>query len=201
MKLAKKVEKVITPFLTSLANKYNGKLYGLDNKFKSEESALRKILSHIEDDTVINKKNSAYLDEKVEDLKDYLRYTIVLDEKNFTDNVSKILQELKDNDYKLMDLKNRFNEIYYKDISSHYFDNKTIKIQFVFELQFHTEESLKAKEISHLLYEITREFQTDLDQISENIMENIYKAIRKLYNEVPIPTDIDKIEEVNSKND
>lgn len=197
LQLAEKVEKVITPFLTNLAEKYNGKLHGLNYKFKSEESALRKILSHIDDDTSTNKNNSAYLDKKVEELKDYLRYTIVLDENGFTDNVSNILRELKDNDYKLMDLKNRFNEPYYKDISSHYFDNKTIKIQFIFELQFHTEKSLKAKEISHSLYEITREFEADLTQISEKIMEKIYETIRTLYNEVPIPEDVDKIKEKN----
>ena len=193
MQLAEKVEQSVTPFLSKLAEKYNGELYGLDNRFKTEKSALRKILSHIEDDMQENKDDKEYLNRKVTELKDYLRYTIVLKEENFTDNVNCILNALKENNYELTDLKNRFNDPFYKDISSHYFNDDIIKIRFVFELQFHTKYTLKAKNITHHLYEIVREFESDLRELNESIVKNIYEAIRKLYNEIPIPKDIDEI--------
>ena len=87
----------------------------------------------------------------------------------------------------------RFNDPFYKDISSHYFNDDIIKIRFVFELQFHTKYTLKAKNITHHLYEIVREFESDLRELNESIVKNIYEAIRKLYNEIPIPKDIDEI--------
>lgn len=137
LELAKKIEPLVTSFLEKTARNNGGVLHGLEYKFKTLPSALRKINDIIADENVENKFEKNYLDQKVSGLKDYLRYTVVLKEENFTENVEKIIKELKNNDYKLNDLKNRFkNDAIYKDINSHYFNDEVFKFHFYLNYNF-----------------------------------------------------------------
>lgn len=189
----KVVENDFTPFLEELVASNNGKLYGLEHRFKSETSAYRKILLHIKDENVKNKRKIDYLNEKVSELKDYLRYTIIFNENDFTSNVIEILKSLKKT-YQLLDLKNRFSNEKYKDISTHW------KVDsFVVEIQFHTKMTIDAKEITHYLYEIVREYEDKLRKISDIIMNNITAAVIKIYEKIPIPEYVDKIGENDFK--
>ena len=51
-----------------------------------------------------------------------------------------------------------------------------------FELQFHTKESLEAKELAHKLYEKQR-----LPETPEKEKESLAREMDKIFNEVPVP--------------
>ncbi len=195
MSRIKKFEPNITNTLETIAKENEGIMVGLETKFKSFESTLRKIKSKIKDKGALFL--TAYIFEReLINLKDLLRYTIVYEPAHFTQSVKNTLDELKKLNYSLKELKNRFEDEVYKDIITHYsIDDDSIKINFTFEVQFHTPETLKLKSISHHLYEITRQYEIKLNKIDKSIKDNILKALIELYKETEIPEGVSDIQE------
>ena len=115
-------------------------LTGLQYKIKTKQSTVRKM--------------KAYGTMDVSELYDVLRYTFVISD-NFVEMVSRIIQTLHAN-----------NIVINKDYSSNYFcEGNTYKgfnglfmynKHLPIEIQFHTPESLRIKEITHKLYEESR---------------------------------------------
>lgn len=197
LELAKVCEKVTTIFLNDLCLKYDCKMEGLENKFKTVESALGKAKRVIKE-TYIEKENQLLdieeLKNIVSGIKDYLRYTIVINKDEFVSVIKNIIYDLTDNLYSVLKLKNRFGQANYKDVISWW--NKPKVFDFTFEIQFHTPESIAAKRASHAIYEVVREYKNEFDSISPEIVEKLNIASEKIFGSVPIPKDIDNIKDI-----
>ena len=129
VKLAKQYERNITRNLKRLCKKYKGKLQGLNYKIKDTDKVMLKI----------KLKGEKY------ELRDILRYTIVFPTYKYTRGVYDIFIDLmNDESYKT---KHRWVKQQwcvgdmYQGINTSW----EFKKSFIFELQFHTEESFIAK--------------------------------------------------------
>ena len=192
MKYAFNEEPSITNMLNSLANANNGKLDGLNFRIKTKESVTRKIITQLE---ATNDYSNKAIKNEVNNIKDYLRYTIVLDDNTYSKNVISILSELKCKNYKLIGYKNRFKDLFYKDIICHFISNAENN-NFKFEIQFHTKDSLRAKNITHYLYEIIRE---DKKISIEKIIYQIRNAMLEEYNSISEPNNTDIIDKYSNE--
>lgn len=119
----------------------------------------------------------------------------MLDDNTYSKNVISILSELKCKNYKLIGYKNRFKDLFYKDIICHFISNAENN-NFKFEIQFHTKDSLRAKNITHYLYEIIRE---DKKISIEKIIYQIRNAMLEEYNSISEPNNTDIIDKYSNE--
>lgn len=144
----------VTETLTKFANEHNGEMQGLHNRMKTEESLVRKIKSDMAEKGLDAQKAA-------DEINDALRYTMTFeDHKNFTDSVLSVEEKLKADGYSRYDTKykNMFGpEKVYEGYNTVWVNNDNGDL---FELQFHTTDSLRIKSINHTLY---KEFRTSED--------------------------------------
>ena len=164
----KEVEPDVTKIMKSL-EKEGAHLEGLDYRLKSGESLSRKILSdaHVKGVT---------LEEAATSIGDSLRYTLVIDETNYSDIVSKSLRQLQNDGYSISKVKNFWGDEIYQGINVSVVTPGGIKIG----LQFHTEASYYTKEVlNHSYYEIARSETATIDEIinaNDAMIENQSKV-------------------------
>ena len=143
-------EPQITADVISSVEGVDGKMYGLKARLKQPTSMAGKIGQD-------SKEDNLTFTEAGDNIKDAVRYTAIVDEKNFTNNYNTIKSSLEDKGYKEVRCKN-FYELYangkseQKAVQCIYEDPQGYK----FELQFHTPTSQGAKELNHPLYEEQR---------------------------------------------
>ena len=158
-----KNEPIITKIITDTANKNNIKLSGLENKLKTLKSTLDKIFTRKELKTV----SDAY---------DIIRYTMVINKNEYYKKKNIILEQLQIQEIEIVEEKDYWNniEVDYKGIN----EKLLLKIKNQkFELQFHTPESLLAKNKSHKVYEILRSPNIPFIQ-----KDRIKQRIKQIYN-------------------
>lgn len=177
--IAKEKDIVITKDLQNIIDKTNGRLAGLDYRIKSTDSLVRKLIDKSE-------AKSISVDEYASKITDILRYTNVSTTKNFTGNYYSIIDNLIKKSYNIVEVTNTLGDINasYRGINCLVSD----KDGYIFELQFHTEESLNIKEVNHKLYEELRLKTTNKARQLE-----LYKEMQKKSTEIPMPPDITKI--------
>lgn len=177
--IAKEKDIVITKDLQSIIDKTNGRLAGLDYRIKSTDSLVRKLIDKSE-------AKSISVDEYASKITDILRYTNVSTTKNFTGDYYSIIDNLIKKSYNIVEVTNTLGDINasYRGINCLVSD----KDGYIFELQFHTEESLNIKEVNHKLYEELRLKTTNKARQLE-----LYKEMQKKSTEIPMPPDITKI--------
>lgn len=150
LKHINKIEPNITKFLKDVSNSENSELFGLDYRIKTKESLIRKIISD-------SKEKAISVKETTNQINDILRYTMINDDESFTYKYFKIIEKMKEKGYNIVRVKNTFVDgVTYKGI------NTLVKTKSgdIFELQFHTPESIKVKEDDlHKLYEKTKTFK------------------------------------------
>ena len=168
-KLATKNEPDITRILKEIINTNTKhfctiEIRQIDENFKIKtfESLLRKIIN--DDNEEKKKKEEEKEKGKEKEIYDTLRYTYIV---TFTDPkqtdlsecISHINKLLEDKQINLVRTKNFFcpNNTY-KGINNVYTYNN-----YKFELQFHTDTSIKIKEINHYLYEKERSLNSETD--------------------------------------
>lgn len=134
--------------------------------------------------------NSDLKEKSLEDIMngtyDIVRYTDLVESDKFVDDYYQIMDELTKKGYKVQRVKNTFND----DTKSYKGVNTVVESPtgYKFELQYHTPESMKVKEINHKLYEMAR-----LDTTSEEEKAKLRNEMNKNSNKLkPIPK-IDKI--------
>ena len=182
IKTAKKYEKDITKYLKTLCKKYNGALMGLKYKFKNPKKVMSKL----------KRKGYDY------QLRDILRYTIVIPTDKYTRGVYDIFTDLMNNNI----YKTKHNWIkqqwclgdMYQGINTSWEYNG----EFIFELQFHTHESFKAKTegVLHELYDTYNLGKCDSLYIGDKkyIENKCHKNRDKmitLEDEIPVPMELD----------
>lgn len=180
---ARKKEPKITKDVKASSNH----LYGLQHKLKTKESIIRKI------DTDHDEKNISHK-EAASDIKDAVRYTQIADNKNFVKEYNNFKSKMSDKGYTEVRCKNNFTaynegKVKHKSVQSVFED----KDGYLFEVQFQTPESQRAKNKKTPLYEERR--RSDISKERATELEN---KMTKLMDPVPTPDDIDKIKSYNN---
>ena len=138
-------------------------------------------------------------DQCVNDINDYVRYTMGCTTKNLKDNYEKTVKMLEKKGYSLVKVKN-FYEV---DPMKNPFRGLTCVFESgtgtKFELQFHTPQSFAAKEVQHPLYEIDRGDKGYKPSPEEH--EQLQARMRAVATEdkVPRPKSIEKIQSFKRK--
>lgn len=181
LKKAESVEPKITNDLSEVVSQGTGKLEDMDFLFKGKDSLISKL---------IEKSNLKWItiEEYAGKITDVLRYTDVSEEQKLAQDYFKIIESLKNKAYNIIKVRNTFNvpDSVYRGINTLVKDKTGIG--YVFELQFHTPESLKVNKINHKLYEEYRLSTT-------NNLRKCYLAFIMAQNSknVPVSTNVEKI--------
>lgn len=131
-----------------LLESIDAKLINLETKVKDSNSLSKKILR----DSMISKKS---IEEISYEIYDTIRYTLVIDDKTYINNVEKSLNLLLNLGYKIIlnKFKNKWGNTIYQGINVGLITPYDVKI----EIQFHTNQSFVTKEyLNHTYYEIYR---------------------------------------------
>lgn len=154
-------------------------MFGLKNKFKSQESLTRKLITE-------SYGNLRKMTKKAKTINDVLRYTFVLPIQTYADFVHQIIERLSNLDYQVPEHKiwNAWQNIGterdrgYRGINITIISSQNQK----FELQFHTRASFELKTETHDLYKEARLTET-LPERREEIKEIVLKKAEKI--EIP----------------
>lgn len=159
-------EPYITERISSIIDKIDScYLDGLEYRTKSLSSTREKVLIRKE----VNSINELF---------DVVRYTAVSKTKDYIKNKDKILKDLEKKSFKIYQEKNTWLRNGYKGINVKLISPNNIK----FELQFHTEQSLEAKEKVHKYYEEQR-----LPSTPEERKRELAIIMNQIFNEIPNP--------------
>ena len=187
---AKFNEAKITKDLQNITEKLEVELNGLENKFKTEHSLVRKLI-----DSSVRDLSDLSLEAKLEKhskrVNDVLRYTFLLPIDSYKIIFERILKTLSNSGYEINERRiwNAWENAETERDTGYRGINITVKSsnKQLFELQFHTEESFRLKSETHNLYEEARQIS-----ISERRRNEIIEQIIKLAIEVEIPKEYRK---------
>ena len=134
---AEKQEPVITSDLKDIEKTTNAKLRGLEYRLKNPDRIYQKLVF-----------------EPDKNVRDALRYTFELSEKNYVLEYREIIDLLSKKGYTLSAVKNYWmnKNNPYNGLNTNVFTNG----KYEFEIQYHTKQSLKVKEEMHIIYEKQR---------------------------------------------
>lgn len=147
-------EKTITPAMRRIeAEDPDRSLVGLENRLKGKERLTEKVTFDVE-------KKGRSVDEAFDNVKDAIRYTFVYDEDKYTAGVHADCERLKNAGFGCFDRRNSWDEDEYKGVNTRWRIPGTNRM---FEVQFHTQSSLDAKEETHWAYERIRTSYDDAE--------------------------------------
>tara|TARA_B100000029_G_scaffold40251_2_gene37604 strand:- start:816 stop:5537 length:4722 start_codon:yes stop_codon:yes gene_type:complete len=177
-KLARSVASVqdeVTGVMVSVADDIGADMYGLQHATKTEASLARKITTDFTEE--VAKDPTLTVEAVAEDIGDALRFTMIADAENYTDDVMAALRDLEARGYtykkapknfwRVDNLKNPYNGINV---------NMRTPTGQIVEIQFHTPEGIAMKNRIHPLYErqraigVTQELK---DEIAEEMAEMV----------------------------
>ncbi len=121
-------------------------LAGLENSLKGKDRLAEKVTFDVQ-------KKGSTVEQAVANVKDAIRYTFCYSEHAYTDGVYADCARLTDNGFELVEQRNSWDKEQYKGINSRW---RVPANGQLFELQFHTQASLDAKEETHWAYEKLR---------------------------------------------
>lgn len=129
----------------------DGRLAGLDHMLKGEDRLKEKIA----DDLLA--KPSKTVREAIHEVPDPVRFTLCYPAERYAEGVATDVDRLKAEGFELIKLKNLWHTDQYKGINSQW---RMPDTGTRLEMQFHTPESLEAKELTHGAYERIRAIGT-----------------------------------------
>jgi hypothetical protein len=121
------------------------------------------------------------------DVPDAVRFTLEYSEAGYTTGVLADVDRLKGEGYVLLKLKNLWSKEQYKGINSQWLKQES---GLRFEVQFHTQESREAKELTHEAYERLRDPLTS--KAEETALEAYQRQVNAL---IRTPPDVSTIED------
>jgi hypothetical protein len=164
-----------------------GRLAGLDHMLKGEDRLKEKIAVALEAPGVTVR-------EAIDLVPDAVRYTLTYDDAGrYADGVLADVEGLKAEGFELIKLKNLWHADQYKGVNSQWCRPDT---GLRFEMQFHTPESLEAKELTHEAYERIRGQTTSSSEKLE--LEVFQRQVNAL---VGTPPSTDRIKEFPEQDD
>jgi hypothetical protein len=171
--IANRERHMITPAMRAIESQDPDRhLVGLKHCRKGRDRIKEKVADRIEE-------KDRTPEEAVSLIPDTLRYTFQYRESRYTQGVWTEMVRMKEHGFKLIKLKNSWEEEEYKGINSQWKEPNTDQR---LELQFHTHISFEAKQITHDAYEQLRSGRPD------EFEKMVLKAFqRKVSAEIPIP--------------
>jgi hypothetical protein len=173
-------EGVILPRLRNIeAENPERHLAGLDNFLKTPDRLKEKVAGDVE--------FKGYTEEQsLNNIKDAARSTFVYSEERYTEGVYTDCARLEAAGFERFDRQNSWDEAQYKGINSRWREPES---KLLFEVQFHTQASLDAKELTHKAYERLRGSAALDDERTE--LEAFQSAVSA---KIPIPPGATEIE-------
>ena len=173
---AKQNEPTITKDLLNIAFSTKANIIGLEDKFKSETSLVRKLIDK-------SKAGNTMVENIARRNNDVLRYTFIFPNREYAIGVGDSIKMLRQNGYKISSnhIWNAWqNEGSAKDIGYRGINITVISSQNQkFELQFHTTESFRLKTETHYLYEELRDLKTS-DQRKLEIIKEMLRLAKEI---------------------
>jgi hypothetical protein len=149
---------VVSPAMKSIeAQDPDRHLVGFDNRLKGRDRIDEKV-----GDAMEERGHSAQ--EAFGLLKDAIRYTFQYSEDHYADGVRADCDRLKAAGFEPVDRKNSWNAEEYKGINSRW---RAADSGQLFEVQFHTQASFEAKQVTHSAYEKLRTHPDDENEIRQ----------------------------------
>lgn len=137
----------VTPAMERIeAEDADRRLAGLENRLKGKDRLTEKVSFDVQ-------KKGVTVDQAVANVKDTIRYTFCYPEDAYTAGVYADCDRLASHGFELVERRNSWDKEQYKGINSRW---RVPANGQLFELQFHTETSLGAKEETHWAYEKLR---------------------------------------------
>lgn len=149
-------EPKVTSDMQEMAKLADAELAGLDHRLKTFDSLARKIASDA-------KKDAVPVFIAAQNISDVLRYTLTIDEKNYSQKIPSALAYLHQKGYAIVKFRNAWGGKFYQGINVQLQNATGMRI----ELQFHTPQSFAIKQASHEVYEIRRNPASTPEQVAE----------------------------------
>jgi hypothetical protein len=166
-------EKAVTPAMRRIEAEAPGRrLAGLEHRLKGKDRLTEKITEAVEE-------RGHTVDEAFGLVKDAIRYTFCYPDDRYTDGVYADCGRLEDAGFERRDRRNSWEQAEYKGINSRWQVPGTGQI---FEVQFHTQASLDAKEETHWAYERLRGFPENEEEVRD-----LHAYQREVTSKVAIP--------------
>jgi hypothetical protein len=178
-----RVEKIeretVTPAMRRIeAEDPDRHLAGLEHRLKGKDRLTEKVENYLQSNVDLS------TDQAFAKVKDAIRYTFRYQEQHYTERVLSDLERLKGR-FEVVDVRNSWAETEYKGVNSRWRVPDTGQ---VFEVQFHTQASLEAKEITHWAYEKIRNRDT-----SNQEREELQDYQRRVSDAIPEPPNVSEI--------
>ena len=168
----------ITKFLVDFAKTNNAVLAGLEYRVKSPKSLYNKLYQRVE---------KSFFDS----IADVIRYTVILEPKNYVEQIRSVTDALYEKNWKIYSLKNYWvNDSFpYNGVNAKFKNSRNYRI----EIQFHTQESfdVKMSEEDHKLYEQRRVLEPGCEEYNR-----ILQLQLKLYSDMEYPENIADLEKI-----
>jgi hypothetical protein len=192
--LADEAARDILPALRRIeAANPNGQLAGLENMVKGEDRLKEKLAD------AWHGRPGLTAREVLSMVPDAVRSTLMFSSERYAEGVLADVDQLKAEGFELIKLKNLWHADQYKGINSQWLRAETgTRV----EMQFHTPESLEAKELTHEAYERVRANAAlpvdEQDLIQDRELENFQRRVNTL---IATPPGTDRIQDFPEKND
>jgi hypothetical protein len=152
-------ENTVTPAMRRIeAEDPERHLTGLEHRLKGEHRLVEKVQKWLSAQPDLRPDDAFKL------VKDAIRYTFVYDEQRYTDGVYADCDRLESAGFEPVDRQNSWKEDQYKGINGRWREPDS---GMLFEVQFHTQESVDAKELTHPAYARIRDTSTPPDEVRE----------------------------------
>ena len=142
----KSEEPGITNLVVESVTNKGGEMEGFDFRLKGEESLARKIATD-------SAKNKITIEHAAKDITDVNRYTGIFSKESLINNAQLVDKNIQASGFTLIKVKNTFGQPGAYQGLHYIYQHPDGRI---FELQFHTPESIKIKNQAHKLYETSR---------------------------------------------
>ena len=166
-------EKTVTPAMRRIeAEDPDRHLAGLEHRLKGKDRLTEKITEAVEE-------RGHTVGEAFGLVKDVIRYTFCYPDDRYTAGVYADCDRLEDAGFERYDRRNSWEQAEYKGINTRW---QVPGSGQTFEVQFHTQASLDAKEETHWAYERLRSLPEDDEQVRD-----LHAYQREVTSKVPIP--------------
>lgn len=173
---------VIIPGMRAVeAEDASRQLAGFERRFKGEDRLKEKVADQLQPPSELTAVQALSM------VPDAVRFTFTYQETGYTTGVHNDVEGLKAQGFELMKMKNTWTSDQYKGINSQWQEPES---EVRFEVQFHTQASLEAKELSHKAYERLRGTEAQDDEREE--LEVFQSRVNA---KLPIPPDVRTIED------
>jgi hypothetical protein len=178
-------EQTIIPGILSLeAEDPTRRLAGFDNRFKGKDRLKEKIADRI-------RSKGHTPQEALARIPDVVRFTYDYAATTYTAGVQQDLRRLRAKGFTQIECRNTWDDDQYKGINSRWREPES---GVMFEVQFHTQASLEAKELTHNAYERIRSI-TDQTPEADRETAELKEFQRRVNSMIPIPPGVADIDE------